>query len=1084
VLAVLAKIIFDEPPKLRRVRPEMPEAVEALLGRMLAKEKAARLPDARAVLEALDALDCLALSDTFSSGDEAPHSRLVDAEQHLVSVLMATPLSGAVPGSPASTIVDMQLAELHRELTVLGAKLELLADGSLVATLSRGRGAATDQAAQAAQCALLIKARWPEATIALSTGRGLLQERLPIGEVLDRAAALLRDRPASESPSGLILLDEVTSSLLDMRYRIERTPSGRYALSGEELDLDASRPLLGKPTPCVGRDVELGVLESELAGCIEDGESRALLVTGPPGAGKSRLMHELLRRVRARAEDVLILIGRGDPLSAGSSYSLLGQALRRLCGILDGESLLLRRTKLAQRIGERIGAAERERVTAFVGELASVPFPDQDNVKLRAARQDPQIMSDQSTQAVLEFLRAECAARPVLLVLEDLHWGDALTIKLCEIALRELKDHPLMMLGLARPEVHELFPRLWSGAAKVIPLRPLSKKARERLMERVLGRHVAPDMATRIVEQSEGNALFLEELIRAVAEGRGNEAPETVLAMLQARIGRLEVGGRRVLRAASVYGRTSWLGGIRALLGGAMSDQEIETWLTRLTKDEILEERRESRFPGEREVRFRHALMRDAAYGLLTAEDRALAHRIAGEHLAASGEHDALVLAEHFVQGKAPARAIPYYLQAAEQSYEANDMDAAFASAERGLCCGAEGEQRGAFLSVQVAVYLGRQKYEEIISLALKALDLLPPGSKQWCRAAHFVFPAALYLQQTSLFAELTAQFARVEPSADARGEYVRAAAWLASGLATMGQRNAMRIFLRRAQQIGAKIERSDIVSWAYMKAAEAIDHSAIEEAPWSRTRCHAEARDALRTAGEQRMRCIFSSLYGVELWQLGDAAGAEAEIRATLTETERLNEPFPLNLVKVTLARVLAPSAPLDCLDEPIRLANDVIAGGSVIASGSAHAVLAEIKRRQDDLPGAEMAARAACEAMRSSPAYLWEIIALQSRILLEQGRVEEALAIAEDGVQELERLGLAGYGELALRLSLVEARHAAGQVKAARALLMDAIQHLQKRLTDIPEAAARERYLTKVPVNAQLVALAKEWLGVDVRA
>jgi hypothetical protein len=181
-------------------------------------------------------------------------------------------------------------------------------------------------------------------------------------------------------------LAEVTRGLLEVRFVVRRTPRGAFTLTGEELSLDANRPLLGKPTPCVGRDMELGTLEATLSGCIEEGEPRAVLVMAPPGMGKSRLRHEFLRRVEARKADLLVLFGRGDPMSAGGSASLLGQALRRRCGILDSESLDAQRKKLMSRISERVPQAERERVASFIGELCGVPLPDADNMKLRAAR--------------------------------------------------------------------------------------------------------------------------------------------------------------------------------------------------------------------------------------------------------------------------------------------------------------------------------------------------------------------------------------------------------------------------------------------------------------------------------------------------------------------------------------------------------------------------------------------------------------------------------------------------------------------------------------------------------------------------
>jgi hypothetical protein len=138
--------------------------------------------------------------------------------------------------------------------------------------------------------------------------------------------------------------------------------------------------------------------------------------------------------------------------------------------------------------------------------------------------------------------------------------------------------------------------------------------------------------------------------------------------MLQARIGRFETGTRRVLRVASVFGDTCWRGGIQALLGGSMSDQQIESSLELLLREEILEERRKSRFPGEKELRFRHALVREGAYALLIEQDRALGHKLVGEWLEQRGEDQPRVLAEHFDRGKEPVRAAGYYLRAGQQA--------------------------------------------------------------------------------------------------------------------------------------------------------------------------------------------------------------------------------------------------------------------------------------------------------------------------------------------------------------------------------------------------------------------------------
>src|SRR4029079_10041897 len=116
----------------------------------------------------------------------------------------------------------------------------------------------------------------------------------------------------------------------------------------------------------------------------------------------------------------------------------------------------------------------------------------------------------------------------------------------------------------------DLFPQLWaSRGVQVVALGELSKKASERLVRVVLGDRVKAEVVNEVVERAGGNAFYLEEMIRAVAEGRGDRLPPTVLAMVQARLDRLESDARRVLRAASIFGQVFWAGGVAALLGAA-----------------------------------------------------------------------------------------------------------------------------------------------------------------------------------------------------------------------------------------------------------------------------------------------------------------------------------------------------------------------------------------------------------------------------------------------------------------------------------------------------------------------------------
>jgi predicted ATPase len=301
-----------------------------------------------------------------------------------------------------------------------------------------------------------------------------------------------------------------------------------------------------------------------------------------------------------------------------------------------------------------VPASSRQRVAEFLGELVGAPFPDgEGSAQLRAAREDAQLLSEQLRRAWMDFLQAETEIHPVLIVLEDLQWSDFGTVRFIDTALRDRAEQPWMVLALARPEVFEVFPRLWAERQHVqeIRLKELGRKAGERLVRQVLGDGIGPDTIERLVKQADGNTFYLEEMIRGAAGGKAGALPETVLAMAETRLGRLPLEARRILRAASIFGQVCWESGVTLLLGGAIGPTLVGEWLARLVEQEMLAVRADSRFPGERELVFRHALLRAGAYATLTEEDRRRGHRLAGEWLEQHGEPDPEVLAEHFARG-------------------------------------------------------------------------------------------------------------------------------------------------------------------------------------------------------------------------------------------------------------------------------------------------------------------------------------------------------------------------------------------------------------------------------------------------
>jgi len=670
--AILVKILFEPEVPLRTLRPELPEPLERLLSQMLNKDPTARLPHAMALLEAMSALETpSSSSNQGSSYGSASTEALTMSEQQLVSVLIARAdeeqamKSTLNPGEAAEE--EKRLATVCETLNGMGVRTEVLTDGTLVAALVAGRSeGATDQVERAARCALLVHRRSPESVVALATGRGVLEGQLPVGEAVNRAVRLAHGHPPPrQGEPGAVILDRVTAGLLPARFRIAHIDDEMASLLEEQPGDDEMRPLTGREAPCVGRESELGQLEALLGACIEEAAPRALLVLGPEGSGKSRLRREFLRRVAGRGEELVVLTGRGDLLTAGTPFAPLREALLALCGVEPSDPDEVRGDKLWQRLGLNVPERERERIVVFLGELCGVPFVDDNNPALAEARREPQKLEDCIRQAFLDWLGCECAVQPIILALEELHWWDVSTVWMVDAALRELYDRPLFVLALARPEVTESFPRLWHDCVQLMPLRPLSRKASELLVRHVLGSQTPAETTTRIVEQAAGNPLYIEELCRAAADGRDEELPQTVLAMLQARIGRLEAGARRTLRAASVFGESSWSGGVAALLATARS--ECERWLVYLVREELFEQCLESRFLDETEYRFRHGPMREAAYSLLIEPDRVLGHRLAAKFLAAQKEAPA-VLAAHYREGGEVDKALRCLMQAGEES--------------------------------------------------------------------------------------------------------------------------------------------------------------------------------------------------------------------------------------------------------------------------------------------------------------------------------------------------------------------------------------------------------------------------------
>ncbi|MFT3764203.1 MAG: protein kinase [Minicystis sp.] len=1077
LMALLVKVLFEEAPRLSRARPDVPAGLERLVARMLAKSPDDR-PESGAEVAA-----ALAAGDEAITGDSPVDAAgLTEGERRILCVLLvAAPSAAPTADAPTVRLDDLRpTREVKEAVAAQGGQLRILADGGLAITLT-GSGTATDQAARAASLALALRALLPGRALALATGRGSVQKRVPAGEVIDRATALLLARERAPRPAGSeprpIDIDPVTAGLLDLRFDVVAEPAG-FALRGPREAGDTARTLLGRPTIFVGRDREIATLTTLFEECASEPAARAALVTGPAGMGKSRLRQELAARLAARG-DVEVWTARGDPLRAGVPFGMIAQLVRRTARLLDGEPAEVREQKIAARAGRHFDTATSRRVAEFLGEMVGVPFPEDRSVQLRAARRDPTVMGDQMRRAFLDFLGAECEKSPLVIVLEDLHWGDAPSVGYLDAALRALAERPLLVLALARPEIHDAFPRLWAAhGVTEIRLGPLSRKACERLARSVLGEGLPTDAALRLWERSEGNAFFLEELVRAVAEGREGDQPETVLAMIEARLETLDPEDRRALRAASVFGEVFWESGVQALLGPAA--RAVADRLARLARLEWIAPRSEAKFQGEREKCFRHALVREAVYGMLTPEDRALGHKLAGAWLEAIGETDAAVIADHFEQGGEPERAVRWYRRAAVQALESGDPAAAVARVERAIACGAAGEVRGDLLVIRADAHAWRGEHAASGRSAEEALASLPVGGGRWYAGMRALVSAACLRGDTARLAE-AARTLLAMASADARGpsEQVSTMASVVGWLFLLHMTEEGARLSAATEALAPHFAADPAVMGAIDFYARAIRATA-EGDVFASFRLMASAAAWFEAAGDQRRMCKAEICAAMALIDLGGYEEATARLGRGLVVAERLNIPASVVMARSTRAHALSRLGWLAEARADAEATAGVPCGDprTEVEAWSYHAwILAEL----GDLAGAEASARRAVAGPGPTTTRRAYALAILAKVLLAQGRAAEAIAPAREAEAIFEAKPHYEMGQSFERLVVAEVLDAAGEHAAARRAIAAACAALRAVAARISDAAVCDRFLTGVPENARTFALAERWLAAE---
>ena len=475
------------------------------------------------------------------------------------------------------------------------------------------------------------------------SGRGFLA-----GDAVNTAARL-----QAAAPSGGVTVGALTHELTSRAIVYEELPP--VVAKGKAEPVAAWRALAtrarrgidvrsGQLTPLVGREIEVAYL-CAIFGKAASATPQFALIVGEPGIGKSRLVAELFAYVDARPEMTTWRQGYCPPFGESITYWALAEVVKGHAGIRDSDGVAAVEAKLESVLP---AASDRDwfrqRLRALLG-LPALEAPREENFA-----------------AWLRFFEDVAAARPTVLVFEDLHWADEAMLAFVEYLSTHLASVPLMVVGTARPELFERRPDFATGGrVNRLELGPLSAAETGRLVSSLLGEPVDHASAIdQVVERCDGNPFFAEQSVRLLSDlAVGAALPESVQAVIAARLDTLPTEEKVLLADAAVVGSVFWDGVLAAM--GSRDSSEVDATLSGLLERQLVRRIRESSMQGEREFAFVHALAREVAYRQLPRAARARRHGAVARWLEAKAEGHpediAELLAHHFATALDLARA-------------------------------------------------------------------------------------------------------------------------------------------------------------------------------------------------------------------------------------------------------------------------------------------------------------------------------------------------------------------------------------------------------------------------------------------
>jgi predicted ATPase/class 3 adenylate cyclase len=503
--------------------------------------------------------------------------------------------------------------------------------------------------------------------VAVNTGEAIVAldadmaqgEGLVAGDVVNTASRLQGFAPVN----GVLVGEETyraTRSIVEYEAVEAVSVKGKSAPVTAWLALSATAPpgeRRGQRHPFVGRSHELGLLQRIWDQAVAEQRPHVVTVFGPAGIGKSRLAAEFSESVNESGGRAIR--GRSVPYGETATYGAFTQHVKQIAHIFDSDLTAEAWTKLEDTTASLVGNGDSAQVAEHVGSLIGL-----ETEASAAGRED----LFYSARRLIEGLARR---QPTLLVFEDVHWADAGTLDLLEALASRLRDVPLVIFALARPELLERKPS-WGGGLPgytALPLNPLGQQQAQELAERLLANTGFEPAA--IVGTAEGNPLFIEELAASVLE-RGDDGtddlPTSIRAIVAARLDALPAAERGVLLDASVVGKVFWR---EALVQMGSGGERLGELLDSLEGRDFVRREAVSRLRGEQQFSFKHELIRDIAYATLPRPARRDRHATVAEFLEATTPEIAAAssaLAHHWREAGEPVRAADQLVMAGDQA--------------------------------------------------------------------------------------------------------------------------------------------------------------------------------------------------------------------------------------------------------------------------------------------------------------------------------------------------------------------------------------------------------------------------------